>query len=183
MKNKISCFLLGAALATIVYSVGTLTAQDGIDTFDVLHVNKLIIHDDLILDPGKSDTLMGASIKLATNKNGRAILEVKDHKGAKIIRSDSITELSPAQSVAKIIREELIKNYRIQKVADGFMLTPKREEFCKRNHFFVSRKSTPPIGNYTFSLHSNGYLVVAIKGLGIATFKMNSAGDIEDILK
>lgn len=181
MKNKVSFFLLGAALATIVYSVGTLTAQDGIGTFDVLHVNKLTVHDDLILDPGKSDTLIGPSIKLATDKNGRAILEVKDHKGVKIIQSDSITELSPAQSVAKMIREELIKNYRIQKVADGFMLTPK--EGSETKPFFVSRKGTPPIGNYTFSFHSNSYLVVAIKGLGIATFKMNSAGDIEDILE
>ena len=49
MKDKIAFFVFGAIVATIAYSVGDITAQNGVDHFETIVVDTLKVNNDIIV--------------------------------------------------------------------------------------------------------------------------------------
>lgn len=181
MKSKALYFMLGIGLATIAYSIGTLTAHNNVTIMDHLQVNTLTVSDELLVR-FDSDKMIPPAVKIYSDNNQRAVVEVRDHNGSTVIRSDSTTVLSPAETVAKMIRKKILANYRVEKIENGYKFTPKEGSNWKE--VVITTVSETAVDDYTFSLDKKGYLLVEIKDIGIVTFKIDAAlGTLQEMIE
>ena len=90
-------------------------------------------------------------------------------------------ERDKLEEIAKKVKENLEANYRVEKIENGYTIIGNTNS--NKSVTTIKDRATAGIGDYLFTRDENGNLVVTIQSIGTVSFKVDTLGNLEAVIK